>query len=270
MQKMKIIGTLNITPDSFYDGGKYVDTNTAVAHAIKLVKDGADMIDLGGESSRPGSKRISTQEELHRIIPVLEKLVVELPDTPISIDTYKPEVADACLEKGATLINDITGLRGLGEYTGMAEVVAKHDALILIMHMQGDPSTMQNDPIYRDVVQEISDFLMKQVAVARSAGIKDKNIILDPGIGFGKAFKHNLSILKHLDDFAALGFPILIGTSRKSFIEKISGLPVEDRLPGTLASAVLAAASGAYAIRVHDVLAHKHALEVTEAILRAK
>lgn len=261
----KIVGTLNVTPDSFYDGGKFVAVDQAVAHAKRLVAQGADLIDIGGESSRPGSVRISAQEELDRVLPVVERLVPET-NVPISIDTYKPEVANACLNAGAKLINDITGLRGLGEYRGMADVVAKHGALVCIMHMLGDPETMQHDPFYKDPIQEISEFLQKQVDVAKAAGIKDEQIILDPGIGFGKRLEDNLAIIKNLNAFKKLGYPVLIGVSRKSFLKQISGLEPEDRLEGTLAANVIAVMNGADYIRVHDVEANRRAIEVAEAI----
>lgn len=261
----KIVGTLNVTPDSFYDGGKYVAVDVAVAHAKTLVEKGADLIDLGGESSRPGSKRISTQEELNRVLPVVKQLVKEV-DVPISIDTYKPEIAEACLQAGAKMINDITGLRGMSGHQGMAEVVAKYDALVCIMHMLGNPETMQHEPFYDDPIKEISKFLMGQVEVARAAGIKDENIILDPGIGFGKRLEDNLTIIKNMAAFKQLGFQTLIGVSRKSFIKMISNLEPEDRLEGTIAANVIAVMGGCDYIRVHDVEENRRAIEIAEAI----
>lgn len=264
-RQTKIVGTLNVTPDSFYDGGKYSTVDLAVEHAKKLVADGANIIDIGGESSRPGSKPVSTQEELDRVLPVVEKLVKET-DVPLSIDTYKPEVAEKCLQAGAKMINDITGLRGMSQHQGMAKVCAKYEALVCIMHMLGDPETMQHEPFYEDPIGEIKTFLTQRVEAAKSAGMKDENIILDPGIGFGKRLEDNLAILKNIGELKKLGYPVLIGVSRKSFIKLVSGLEPEERLPGTIAANVIAVMGGCDYIRVHDVLEHRYALEVTEAI----
>ena len=226
-EKTLIMGILNVTPDSFSDGGLFTDVDTAVAHGKKMVSDGADVIDVGGESSRPGSAPLSEKEELDRILPVVTRLLDEV-SVPISIDTYKPLVAEACLKAGAHLINDITGLTN----PEMRKVAAKHNVPVVLMHMQGTPKTMQQNPIYKDVIGEIKAFFQEQIATARKAGIQ--HIIIDPGIGFGKTVEHNLQILKHLGEFKTLSCPILVGPSRKSFIGMITGLSVKERLEGTI------------------------------------
>lgn len=260
------MGVLNVTPDSFSDGGQFFTIDYAIARAKQLVEEGADIVDIGGESTRPGSDVVDAVEELHRVAPVIEQLAREI-TVPISIDTYKPAVAKACLERGAGMINDISGLRY--ENGKMLEVAATHQVPVCIVHMQGLPKTMQQEPKYHDLVSEIKDFFIERVKVAKLAGIKDENIILDPGVGFGKTMEHNLILLQRLNEFTELGFPLLIGTSRKSFIGKISDLPAEQRLEGTIASNVLAVIKGAKIVRVHDVLEHKRALEIIDAIKSA-
>ena len=255
------MGVLNVTPDSFFDGGKHNSLNAALAQARKMVAEGTNIIDIGAESSRPGAEPVSEQEELDRVLPIIAALVQEI-DIPISIDTYKPAVAKACLEAGATIVNDISGLRD----TEMISVVAEHQAQVVIMHMQGEPRHMQKDPQYDDVIGEIKAFFEERIAAATAAGIKKENIILDPGIGFGKKNKHNLTILKNLNEFCDLGYELLIGTSRKSFIGRITGAEVEDRLPGSLASIVSTRQQGASIFRVHDVAATKQALMIADAI----
>jgi len=258
-EKTLIMGILNVTPDSFSDGGLFADIDTAVAHGKKMVSDGADVIDVGGESSRPGSAPLSEKEELDRIFPVVTRLLDEV-SVPISIDTYKPLVADACLKAGAHLINDITGLTN----PEMRKVAVKHNVPVVLMHMRGTPKTMQQNPIYLDLLGEITAFFQEQIATARKAGIQ--HIVIDPGIGFGKTVEHNLQILKHLGEFKTLNCPILVGPSRKSFIGVITGLSVKDRLDGTLAAITVAVMNGANMVRVHDVNECKRAVQVADAI----
>jgi dihydropteroate synthase len=253
------MGVVNVTPDSFSDGGLFLDAKTAIAHANQLVIDGADLIDIGGESTRPGSAPLSVKEELQRVLPVVTRLVREL-SVPISIDTYKPQVAEACLKAGVHLLNDITGLAN----PAMVALAAEYDVPVIIMHMKGTPKTMQEHPTYHDLIGEINTFFRERVAVARTGGIK--NVILDPGIGFGKILEHNLLILKRLDAFMTHGWPILVGPSRKSFIGTITGLPAQERLEGTIAAVAVAVMNGAHIVRVHDVRQCKRAIQVVDAI----
>ena len=254
-----IMGILNATPDSFSDGGLFVDADKAVNHAKQMVNDGADIIDVGGESSRPGSEPVSEEEELRRVKPVIKRLVKEV-NVPISIDTYKPKVAEECIKSGAHLVNDITGLRN----KKMIKVAAKYKVPVVIMHMKGMPKCMQQNPVYKDVVKEIKDFLGERASEAKKAGILE--VIIDPGIGFGKTTEHNLQILKRLNEFKSLGCPILSGPSRKSFIGNITGLPVDKRLEGTLAAVSIAVMNGANIVRVHDVKECKRAVQIADAI----
>ena len=258
-EKTLIMGILNVTPDSFYDGGLFADVDTAVAHGKKMVSDGADLIDVGGESSRPGSAPLSEKEELDRILPVVTRLLDKV-SVPISIDTYKPLVADACLKAGAHLINDITGLTN----PEMRKVVAKYKVPVILMHMKGTPKTMQQNPTYQDMLGEITAFFREQITKARKEGIQ--HIIIDPGIGFGKTVEHNLQILKHLGLFKTLGCPVLVGPSRKSFIGVITGESVKERLDGTLAAVTVAIMNGANIVRVHDVKECKRAIQIVDAI----
>ena len=258
-EKTLIMGILNVTPDSFSDGGLFADIDTAVAHGKKMVLDGADLIDVGGESSRPGSAPLSEKEELNRILPVVTRLLDEV-NVPISIDTYKPLVADACLKAGAHLINDITGLTN----SEMRKVVAKYKVPVVLMHMKGTPKTMQQNPTYQDMLGEITAFFREQITKARKEGIQ--HIIIDPGIGFGKTVEHNLQILKHLGVFKTLGCPVLVGPSRKSFIGVITGESVKERLDGTLAAVTVAIINGTNIVRVHDVKECKRAIQVVDAI----
>jgi dihydropteroate synthase len=253
------MGVLNVTPDSFSDGGHYFDVETAVTHAEHMVRDGADIIDIGGESTRPGSAPLSAQEELQRVLPVVTRLTHEL-SVPISIDTYKHLVAKTCLKAGAHLVNDITGLA----HPEMVALIAKHDVPVIIMHMQGTPTNMQEHPVYDDVMKEINMFFHERISLARSAGIK--KVIIDPGIGFGKTLEHNLLIFKHLDAFTIHGCQLLVGPSRKSFIGKITGLPPEERLEGTIAAVTVAVMNGAQIVRVHDVKQCKRAIQVADAV----
>ncbi len=254
-----IMGILNVTPDSFSDGNLFLNPNNSIKHAKQMVKDGADIIDVGGESSRPGSDAVSEEEELGRVSQIIKKLKDEI-KVPISIDTYKPKVAEECIKLGASIINDINGLRN----EEMVKVAAKYKAPVVIMHMKGSPKTMQKNPEYKDVIKEIKQFLAKQIKKAKKAGIKD--IIIDPGIGFGKTTEHNLHILKNLSEFKELKCPILVGPSRKSFIGNITGLPVNERLEGTLAAISIAIMNGANIVRVHDVKESKRAVMVAAAI----
>lgn len=260
LDKPKITGVLNVTPDSFSDGGEFFDAEKAIQRAKRMVADGADIIDIGGESTRPFSDPVSVEEELRRVKPVLKALVDETA-VPISIDSYKPEVVRHCLELGAHMVNDVTGLRN----EEMIQLVAKYKVPVVIMHMLGNPKTMQENPKYKDVVQDIKAFLQDRLIVAKKAGIKD--IIIDPGIGFGKTVEHNLEIIRRLGEFQSLGHPILIGPSRKSFIGKI--LQIDDpqeRLEGTLAAVALCVYNGADILRVHDVKECRRAIGIARAI----
>lgn len=248
-KRTHIMGILNLSPDSFYDGGRWVDVDAAVNHAKDMARAGADIIDVGGESTRPGSKPITAELEKKRVIPVIERLIQEL-DLPISIDTYKAEVAEACLSLGVHMVNDISGLRFDPR---MKEVVASYDAAIVIMHIKGRPTDMQNNPQYGDLIGEIMEYLREGIRLATSSGIQKKKIIVDPGIGFGKTTSHNLEIIRRLKALKALGCPILVGPSRKSVIGNVLGLDVEDRLHGTSALVALSIMNGASIVRVHDV-----------------
>lgn len=257
-----IMGILNVTPDSFYNGGKYFNMENAIEHAREMEKHGADIIDIGGESSRPFSKRIDEKEEMKRVLPVIEALSNET-NVPISIDTYKPKVAEAAIQAGAAMINDIMALRN-----GMENVAREYDVPVVLMHMKGTPETMQINPYYEDVTAEIMKFLDERIKFALENGIDEDKIIIDPGIGFGKRQEDNLRIISHLAEFKSLGMPILIGASRKSFIGNILNLPPEERLEGSIASAIVAILNGANIIRCHDVLATKRAATVADAIMR--
>jgi dihydropteroate synthase len=247
--KAYIMGILNITPDSFSDGGKYYDRNKAVAYAFKMLDEGADIIDIGGESSRPGAERIDAKIETERIIPVIKKILDERPDTIISVDTNKRDVAEKALEYGAKIINDISG----GKFEpNIMETVAKYNAAFIIMHLKGTPQTMQNAPIYGNVVEEVYDYLYKQVKKAEEAGIN--NIFIDPGIGFGKTTSDNLNLLNRLDDFKSLAHPITIGVSRKSFIGKSLNLEVDERDIPTSMMEALSVNKGARIIRTHNII----------------
>ncbi len=256
-----IMGILNITPDSFSDGGIFLKPDKAVEHCKQMVKDGADIIDIGGESSRPGSQPVSEEEELKRVCPVLKRLVKEL-NIPLSIDTYKPKVAEECIKLGAHLVNDITGLRN----QAMIDIISKYNVPVVMMHMKGIPKTMQENPDYKDkdVIEDIKTFLGERIKDANKVGIKD--IIIDPGIGFGKTTEHNVEILKRLQELTCFERPILVGPSRKSFIGNLTGLPVNERLEGTIASISIAIINCANIIRVHDVKECKRAVDIVDAI----
>ncbi len=257
-----VMGILNVTPDSFYDGGRYHGVEAAVARARRMQEEGAGIIDVGGESTRPGARGTDADEELARVMPVIEALVDEL-EVPISIDTSKARVAEAALSAGAKMVNDVTGMTGDAE---MAGVVSRHGCPVCIMHMQGRPRDMQQQPRYRDVVAELVQFFHQRIEAAVAAGIPRENILIDPGIGFGKELEHNLELFAHLDSFLSLGRPLLIGASRKSFIGALTGAGVEERLPGTLAADTAALLKGARVFRVHDVAAHVQALTVAAAV----
>lgn len=257
-----VMGILNVTPDSFSDGGCYLDVERAVAHAQLMAVEGATLIDIGGESSRPGASPVSIDEELPRILPVI-RAVADTVDALISVDTYKAEVARCALEAGAHLINDITALHG---DTGMAAVVAEMEAGLILMHMKGTPRTMQQSPQYNDVVSEICASLQKSIQIAEAQGVAAERIIIDPGIGFGKTMEHNLEILKRLDEFKGLQKPLLIGTSLKSFIGNILELPVTERVEGTIATVCWAIAHGVDIVRVHDVKENVRAAQMTDAL----
>jgi dihydropteroate synthase len=256
------MGILNVTPDSFYDGGRRPDAQKALADAMAMAEAGADIIDIGGESTRPGASPVSLDDELARVLPVIRSLrpVTQL---PISIDTYKAEVARAALAEGADIVNDISALTFDSE---MADVVAAEKAPVVLMHMQGTPRTMQLDPYYSDVVAEVRGFLARRVAFALERGIEREKIIIDPGIGFGKTLEHNLALLRGLPGLARVGQPLLVGVSRKGFIGKLLNAVPEERLEGSLAAAVAAVLAGAHIVRVHDVKATREAIRVADAI----
>ncbi|HUA44333.1 MAG TPA: dihydropteroate synthase [Solirubrobacteraceae bacterium] len=262
----RIMGVVNVTPDSFSDGGRYLDAGAAIEHGLALEAEGATILDVGGESTRPGAAPVSEAKELQRVIPVIEGLIERGSGARISIDTYKSGVAARALAAGATLVNDVTALRGDPE---MAGVVAAAGADCCLMHMLGDPRTMQRDPHYDDVVNDIKAFLAERMAFAARAGIARERILLDPGIGFGKTVAHNLELLRRLDEFLDLGRPVLIGTSRKSFLGRLTGRDVDDRVAATIATCVLAYERGASVFRVHDVAPVRDALTVTAATVSA-
>lgn len=244
-----VMGVLNITPDSFSDGGQFSDPDDAISRARVMVAEGADIIDVGGESTRPGSAGISADEEMQRVVPVIRALAKDC-SVPLSIDTSKAAVADAALQAGAHMVNDVTGLAD----PEMAPVVRTHHAGLVIMHMQGTPRTMQENPVYHDVVREVGQFLAGRVRYAVDAGIPEDCIVIDPGIGFGKSLEHNITLLKSLKNLGSLGGrPVLAGVSRKRFVGMITGREVPDRLPGSLAAAAFAIMQGASILRVHDV-----------------
>jgi dihydropteroate synthase len=260
-----IVGILNVTPDSFSDGGDFLDPEAAAVHAAAMLDEGADILDVGGESTRPGSDPVSQVEEIERVVPVLERILSLRPGALISVDTYRSGTATAALEAGASLVNDVTALRGDPR---MVSVIEETACPVILMHMQGEPKTMQKEPHYEDVVREVRDFLAERAEHAVAAGVRPENIILDPGIGFGKNLEHNLDLLHNLDAIVDLGFPVLIGASRKSFIERITGVQeAKARISGTVATTVLAYERGATYFRVHDVRANREALAVAEAVL---
>ncbi|MBW8059220.1 MAG: dihydropteroate synthase [Solirubrobacterales bacterium] len=257
----KLMGVVNVTPDSFSDGGLFLDADAAIAHGEKLAQDGAEILDVGGESTRPGAEGVSEKEELARVEPVVAGLAGV---ATVSIDTSKLAVAAAALDAGATIVNDVTALRGDPEIAGLC---MGQGAGLVLMHMQGTPRTMQENPVYDDVVDDVKAFLAERMEAAVSAGVAEERIWLDPGIGFGKTLEHNLELLRRLGELRQLGRPLVIGTSRKSFIGKIDGSEAGGRLGGTIASSLLAAAEGADVLRVHDVAEAAQAAKVATAIL---
>ncbi len=257
-KKTYIMGILNITPDSFSDGGEFISIDNAISHAKEMLSEGADIIDIGGESSRPGHTRINTEEELRRVIPVIKRLREET-NAVISLDTIRAEVAEEGIKNGVSILNDIWGLQGDPE---MANVTAKYNVPIIVMHNQ------DGTEYKKDIILEMKDFFMKSIEIAKKAGIKKENIILDPGIGFGKTAEQNIEVMGRLKEFNDLGYPILLGTSRKSTIGKILDLPPKERVEGTIATTVLGIAHGVDIVRVHDVKENLRAAKVADAIVR--
>ena len=265
-ERTHVMGILNRTPDSFSDGGIFTDDDTAMRHIERMAKEGADIIDIGGESTRPGSKGVGLTEELKRVVPIIKKAQANM-DVPISVDTRRSEVAEAALEAGASMVNDITALR---HDAGMKHVVARHRAPVILMHMKGTPETMQARPEYDDVIAEVISYLAGSIEEAKAAGIPEEKIIVDPGIGFGKTAAHNLFIIKELKRFKVFDRPILIGTSRKSFIGGVLKSEVGDRLMGTAASVAAGILNGANMIRVHDVGEMVEVARLTDAIIKGE
>jgi len=272
-EKTLVMGVLNVTPDSFSDGGKFFSVDKAVEHAIQMKQDGADIIDIGGESTRPGATGVSLKEESNRIVPVLEELVDKV-SIPISVDTYKSEVARKALDLGACMVNDITALQGDKR---LVNVVAEYDVPVCLMHMKGNPRDMQVNPVYDDVIKEIKGFLKERIEYALFNDVKKENIIVDPGLGFGKrtgrGVEDNITILRRLSEFKELGYPVLVGASRKTFIGNVCGrgaqLPVSDRLEGSLAAAVVAVMNGADIVRVHDVRETRRCVDLVDQVVRS-
>ncbi len=257
-----IMGVVNVTPDSFSDGGRFLAADAALERSLALVREGAAIVDIGGESTRPGSDPVEPDEELRRVVPVVEALA-ERVGVPISVDTTKAEVARRALAAGAAIVNDVTALRGDPD---MAGVVAEAGCPVCLMHMQGQPKTMQEEPRYEDVVLEVLEFLEERLAFALAQGVREEQILLDPGIGFGKTVEHNLTLLRHLDRFVALGRPIVLGASRKRFLGAILGAEPDQRSIGTVATTVLGVAAGVHIFRVHDVRLNFEALRVALAV----
>jgi dihydropteroate synthase len=261
----KIMGIVNVTPDSFSDGGLFLDAEAAIEHGRRMAREGADILDVGGESTRPGAEAVSVKEELERVGPVVGALAgAGGPGVPVSIDTSKAAVADAALDAGASIVNDVTALRADPE---LGALCADRDCGLVLMHMLGTPRTMQEDPAYEDVVDDVKAFLAERVETATAGGVAEERIWVDPGIGFGKTLEHNLELLRRLGELRDLGRPIVVGSSRKTFIGKITGRDVEARLGGTIASNVLAVLAGADVVRVHEALEVKQATDVAEAII---
>ncbi len=258
----KVMGILNVTPDSFSDGGSFNSTDRALSQAVNMIKDGADIIDVGGESTRPGAAEVSLQEELDRVMPVIEKIKSES-DIQVSVDTSKAEVMQEALTQGVDMVNDVRALQELGAL----EVCVNADATVCLMHMQGQPRSMQVKPEYDDVVKEVADFFTKRIKACTAAGLDRNKIILDPGFGFGKTLEHNLQLLAKLDDFKSFDLPLLVGISRKRMIaELLNDTPVDERLSGSLSAAVIASMKGSAIIRVHDVKETVEALKIVKGV----
>jgi dihydropteroate synthase len=262
MDRFRVMGVVNVTPDSFSDGGEFLDPAAAIAHGRRLAADGAGILDIGGESTRPGAAPVDAEEEVRRVLPVIEALADT--GTQISVDTTKTEVAGRALDAGASIVNDVSAFRFAPELAGL---VADAGADCCLMHMLGEPRTMQEDPRYDDVVADVKAFLDERMRFATAAGVREDRIWLDPGIGFGKTLQHNLELLRRLDEIVALGRPVVVGTSRKSFLGKLTGKPQKERLPGTIATNVIALERGARIFRVHDVAEVTEALTVAAATL---
>jgi dihydropteroate synthase len=269
-KKTILMGILNVTPDSFSDGGRYVSFDKAVEHAVQMEREGADIIDIGGESTRPGSEPITIQQEIDRVLPVVEELVKKL-NIPVSVDTYKSEIASKVLDAGANMINDITALQGDKK---MVNIISRYDIPVVLMHMKGNPRDMQKNPVYDDIIKEITKFLKERAEYAMFHDVKKEKIIVDPGLGFGKrtgrGIEDNCEILRRLNKFKKLGYPLMIGASRKTFIGNLCGekqqLTVSERLEGSLAAAVLAVLNGADILRVHDVKETKRCLDLINCV----
>ena len=261
-ERVHLMGILNVTPDSFSDGGRYMNPDDAVAHALRMVEEGADVLDIGAESSKPGAVPIDEKEERRRLIPIVQAVCRRV-SVPVSIDTTKASIAEQALDVGAAMINDISALRFDAR---MGAVVAKSGAGLVLMHMQGTPQTMQHDAEYADVVEEVRRFLNARLDVAKEAGISPDRILLDPGVGFGKNCRHNLTLLNRLDTFAALGRPLVVGVSRKAFIGKILDRPIDGRLMGTAGAVAVAVMKGARVVRIHDVAPIRDVVRMIEAI----
>ena len=264
-ERTLVMGILNVTPDSFSDGGRFLDRAAAVAHATRMVDDGADILDVGGESTRPGSNAVSVDEELERVRPVIERLAELHPAIPISIDTRKASVAAEALAAGATIVNDVSG----GADPDMFDVVRERDAAVVLMHMRGEPKTMQEAPRYDDVVGEVHEYLRQRIEAAELAGIDPERIAIDPGIGFGKELEHNLELMLRVDVLLDLRRPVLVGPSRKRFLGTILDVPEDDRVEGTIGAVVWLVSRGAHLARVHDVKEIVRAVRVADAIARA-
>ncbi len=261
LDRPRIAGIVNVTPDSFSDGGKYLDPESAIAHGLKLAEDGADLLDIGGESTRPGADAVSIDEEIARIVPVIEALARQT-SLPIAIDTSKPEVMRATIAAGAGMINDVRALRGDGALDAAADLKVP----VCLMHMLGEPRTMQDDPHYDDVVSDVRRFLTDRIFACEMSGIDKNKLVVDPGFGFGKTLEHNLTLLRALDQFAALGVPTMVGLSRKSMIGTLTGAALNDRVAGSVAAALIAVQKGAAIVRVHDVAATRDALTVWQGV----
>jgi dihydropteroate synthase len=258
------MGVLNVTPDSFSDGGHYLDPDAAAAHALKMESEGADLIDIGGESTRPGAESVSAEEELRRMLPVLERLRGRL-RVPISVDSSKAEVVDAAAQAGAEIVNDVTGLR---TGTDIAEVAKRRKLPLILMHMRGEPRTMQKEPFARDVMKDVTTKLKRSVALAQRTGVPRSQIVIDPGLGFGKSYEQNFELIARLDEFSRLGFPLLFGASRKSFVGKaLGGAAKGERTWGTAATVAAAILGGAHIVRVHDVAQMAQVARVADAIV---
>lgn len=259
----RVMGILNVTPDSFSDGGNFSQLDLAVEHALQLIEEGADLLDIGGESTRPNATHVSLQEELDRVIPVIEALVANRINIPVSIDTYKPEVMRAAIAAGASMVNDVNALQEIGAL----DVVASADVGVCLMHMQGTPQTMQINPQYTDVVKEVSDFLLTRIHACTQAGIAKNRLLIDPGFGFGKTRAHNITLVQHLNELSQLGYPLLVGLSRKSVLGQVTGGDIDSRLHASVAAAVISTMKGAKIVRVHDVKATVEALKVVAALI---